>query len=654
MITSPHSRHRAAWLRTQIAAALLVALLQRSPALRTAQATVQAATAPIAAILKSALATFASLGAVHSLAGATSLIASVPSPATVQQGQPISPIAFTVSDTINLGSWRIGGTLPPGLRITASQGGAELTAPGILDATTGGTEGDIYEPGTVGNTMTLPVLVGTPTQAGTYTLTFQAYQLAGLTGFNTVPFSYTLNVAAAAATNTAPTFTTQPAPQTVAVGGNVTLTAAASGTPTPTFQWQKAGASISGATNAALTLSNVQLSDAGTYILVATNSAGQASSTPVTVAVTNTTATSAPAIARQPQAHTVNAGSTVVFSAEASGAGLRYEWRKNGNAIANATNASLVVKSSTAADAGAYSVVISNSVGSATSTNAALTLTNETNFGHLVNLSIRTHITASDPFFTVGTVVGGAGTSGPKPMLVRAVGPSLAAFGLDGAITDSRVDVYAGATIVATNNDWNGDAELGAAFARVGAFALASAGSKDAAIYNSGFLARDYTVQVGGVGGATGEVLAELYDATASDAFTPTTPRLVNVSVRKQIDTGTSLTVGFVIGGNTARTLLVRAIGPGLAAFGVPGTMPDPQLALFNGAQVKIVENDNWGGDPQITAAGSSVGAFAIADPAGKDAMMLTTLSPGGYTVQVSGIPNTGGGSALIEVYEVP
>ncbi|MGH7943797.1 MAG: immunoglobulin domain-containing protein, partial [Opitutaceae bacterium] len=421
MITTPDSRQRVAWLRTKMSAALLVALLQRSPALRFVQATTHCVSAPVAAILKSALATIASLGAVHSLAGATSLIATAPSPVTVQQGQPIAPIAFTVSDTINLGSWRIGGSIPPGLRVTASQGGAELTGPGILDATTGGSEGDIYAPGTAGNTMTLPVIVGTPTQAGTFNMTFQAYQLGGLTGFNTVAFNYTITVAASAAANTPPTFTTQPAPQTVAAGATVTLAAAASGTPAPSFQWQKAGTAIAGATNATLTLSNVQPSDAGTYTLVATNSAGEARSTPVTVAVTNPTATAAPAIARQPQAQTVPAGSTVVFNAEASGAPLSFQWRRNNAAIPGATNASLVIKA-TVADAGTYSVVISNSIGSTTSEAAALALTNEPNFGHLVNLSIRTQITAAEPFFTVGTVVGGAGTSGPKPMLVRAVG----------------------------------------------------------------------------------------------------------------------------------------------------------------------------------------------------------------------------------------
>jgi hypothetical protein len=358
--------------------------------------------------------------------------------------------------------------------------------------------------------------------------------------------------------------------------------------------------------------------------------------------------------ARQPQTQTVTFGSTVVFNTEASGTPVSFQWRKNGSVISGATHSSLVLTTATAADAGTYSVVISNSAGETSSTTAALNLTNDTNFGHLVNLSIRTHITADDPFFTVGTVVGGAGTSGSKPVLVRAVGPSLAAFGLESAIADSRVDVYADAAILATNDDWSGDPALMTAFARVGAFPLASSGSKDAAIYNPNLLARDYTIQVRGVGDATGEVLAELYDATAADAFTPTTPRLVNVSVRKQIDAGSSLTVGFVIGGNTARTVLVRAIGPGLAVFGVPGTMPDPQLALFNSEPAKIVENNNWGGDPQVTSAGSAVGAFVIADPGSKDAMILTTLAPGSYTAQVSGIANTGGGSALVEVYEVP
>ena len=94
---------------------------------------------------------------------------------------------------------------------------------------------------------------------------------------------------------------------------------------------------------------------------------------------------------------------------------------------------------------------------------------------------------------------------------------------------------------------------------------------------------------------------------------------------------------------------LVRAVGPGLAAFGVGGAMVDPSLALYSG-QTKIAENDNWGGDAQVAAAFTQVGAFGLPS-ASKDAVLLLTLQPGAYTAQVAG---TGAGLALVEVYEVP
>jgi hypothetical protein len=126
----------------------------------------------------------------------------------------------------------------------------------------------------------------------------------------------------------------------------------------------------------------------------------------------------------------------------------------------------------------------------------------------------------------------------------------------------------------------------------------------------------------------------------------------VNVSVRKQIEAGGTLTAGFVVDGVTARTVLIRAIGPGLAAFGLTGVMTDPQLALNRGSG-RIAGNDNWGGDGQITAAGSTVGAFAISDTGSRDAMLLITLAPGGYTVDVNGVGG-GAGETLVEIYEVP
>jgi hypothetical protein len=127
----------------------------------------------------------------------------------------------------------------------------------------------------------------------------------------------------------------------------------------------------------------------------------------------------------------------------------------------------------------------------------------------------------------------------------------------------------------------------------------------------------------------------------------------VNVSARTQVGTGDSILItGFGISGSTARTVLIRAIGPTLAQFGVGGALTDPKLQLFSGTTV-VRENDDWGGDAQLTAVGNSVGAFALSDTSSKDAMLLLTLAPGTYTAQVSGVNSTTG-VALVEVYEVP
>jgi len=126
------------------------------------------------------------------------------------------------------------------------------------------------------------------------------------------------------------------------------------------------------------------------------------------------------------------------------------------------------------------------------------------------------------------------------------------------------------------------------------------------------------------------------------------------VSVLKQIPGGTTLTAGFFIAGSTAKTVLIRTIGPRLALdpFRIPGAMVDPKLDLFSG-QTVIASNDNWGGEPQLSAASAAVAAFAVNDGASRDAMILITLAPGAYTVQASGANNTGG-LALVEFYEVP
>jgi hypothetical protein len=167
--------------------------------------------------------------------------------------------------------------------------------------------------------------------------------------------------------------------------------------------------------------------------------------------------------------------------------------------------------------------------GSIISSAATLSILNGADFGRLVNLSILTNVSATDPLFTLGTVIGGAGTGGSKPLLVRAAGPALAQLGVAGALADPKLDVFSGPAITSTNDDWGGTVALTNAFNQIGAFAYASPGSKDAASFNPTTAAGAYTIQVSGVGGATGLVIAELYDASPAGAVSAGTLRLVNV-----------------------------------------------------------------------------------------------------------------------------
>jgi len=166
-------------------------------------------------------------------------------------------------------------------------------------------------------------------------------------------------------------------------------------------------------------------------------------------------------------------------------------------------------------------------------------------------------------------------------------------------------------------------------------------------------LAGAYTAQVTGASNDTGIALAEVYDATVSGSYTLSSTRLINISARVNVGTGGNVLIaGFVIGGSTSKTVLVRASGPALVPFGVTGVLPDPQLQIFSGSTL-LGSNTGWGGNNQISSAAASVGAFAWTNPASGDSAALVTLPPGAYTAQVSGASGDTG-VALVEVYDVP
>src|SRR4051812_1815648 len=233
-------------------------LLQRTPVLRVA-ATAGEYIAPsrIVSLLKSAAAVAGSLGAVQSLAGATQLVASQASPLNVTTGSPVQVAMVVTGAQTPAASWTISGSVPPGLTLS------------------GKTSGTV-------NISTL-ILSGTPTTPGTYTITLRAWERTNASGDNSSLFPYTVVVSGPAATG--PTLSTQPSSQSVTAGSNVSFTVAASGSPTPTYQWRKNGADISGATSATLALNGVQASDAGSYTVVVSNSAGLVTSSAATLTV---------------------------------------------------------------------------------------------------------------------------------------------------------------------------------------------------------------------------------------------------------------------------------------------------------------------------------------------------------------------------------
>jgi hypothetical protein len=211
-----------------------------------------------------------------------------------------------------------------------------------------------------------------PTVSTTTTVTMYGASISGGYGGSTGVTTLTITVNPAA---TAPSITSQPGNQTVTAGQTASFSVTASGTAPLTYQWRKNGTNITGATSASYTTPATTTSDSGsTFSVVVTNSAGSATSNNATLTV-NAAAT-APSITSQPASQTVTAGQTAMFSVTASGtAPLSYQWRKNGANITGATSSSYTTAATTTADSGStFSVVVTNSAGSATSNNATLTV----------------------------------------------------------------------------------------------------------------------------------------------------------------------------------------------------------------------------------------------------------------------------------------
>lgn len=435
-----------------------------------------------------------------------------------------------------------------------------------------------------------------------------------------------------------PVVVIQPSSGATVPGGSHLFRVVATGV-SLTYRWTFNGTDIPGASGSTLMVGNVTAAQLGTYQVLVSNSFGEARSNPVTLSFG-----SPPEITSAPSAQTVRSGQAAAFAVVAAGSPApSYQWYRNGVAVAGATQSVLALVGATAAQAGSYTCVVSNSIGSVTTEPVALVVQH----ARLANLSVRSPAGTGSDTLIVGFIVEGPSR---KTLLIRGIGPTLASYGISGVLADPQLELYQGERLLGQNDNWGSSADAAALLSvasGLGAFPLLPL-SLDAGLLVP--LERgSYTAQVSGKGGASGVAMVEAYDTTADEGT-----RLINLAARTRVGTGAEiLIVGFVVDGNAPKQLLIRAIGPTLAGFGVTGVLADPLLELNRQGEGRILfSNDNWGGGDDLKAAFASTRAFGLPDTS-RDAVLLLTLEPGAYTAQVSGI-GQGTGVALVEIYEVP
>ena len=199
----------------------------------------------------------------------------------------------------------------------------------------------------------------------------------------------------------------------------------------------------------------------------------------------------------------------------------------------------------------------------------------------------------------------------------------------------------------------------------MGAFAL-TVGDLDTAVLLTNLAPGSYTATIKGINGSTGDVLAEVYDVSKNST------RLTNLSTIAQIaNPGDLLIPGIVIQGTAPRTLLVRAVGPGLSDFGIPANavITDPLISVLNAAGGAVDNTNKWtqGGAATLTAVFPIVGAFPLKTTNPTDAALVTAITAGNYTLQAGAAPINPNapvnpndaavnatGTVLVEVYEIP
>lgn len=262
--------------------------------------------------------------------------------------------------------------------------------------------------------------------------------------------------------------------------------------------------------------------------------------------------------------------------------------------------------------------------------------------GRLANISSRLPVGTNENVLIAGFIVRGGSS---KRLVVRGIGQSLVDFGVKSPLLNPVVELHdATGAATATNDNWT-DNDNKQEIIDAG---VAPTSPQESAILttvpsNDNGVA--YSAVLRGVNGSVGTGVVEVYDLDSGPGSS-----ILNISTRGRVSTDPNALIGgFFVGGGDSRRVLIRAIGPSLANFGVSGPLADPVIELHDANGALIDSNDDWQSNPRAT----EIQASGLAPTNPKESAMLDTLSPSAYSAIVRGVNNTSG-IGSVEVYQLP
>jgi len=255
----------------------------------------------------------------------------------------------------------------------------------------------------------------------------------------------------------------------------------------------------------------------------------------------------------------------------------------------------------------------------------------------VLNISTRMFVDTGERVSIAGLIVTG---DIAKKVLIRGIGPSLSNSGVPTPLANPTVTLFNNSgNVVATNDDWKKSPDA----AEIMSTGLAPSNDLESALI-ANIAPGQYTAQLTGNSGGTGNGVIEVYDLAASAS-----PVVANLSTRGFVGAGDNVMIaGVIIGQGDPPIIVFRALGPSLASFGVANPLADPTLELYDGNGNLIASNDDWQ-NPQIQA----VRATNLAPSNLKESAIVSAfLSPGNYTAVVRG-KNNSTGVAIVESYRI-